>query len=127
MVSQVISIGPDGGMSGLQVKPGKGLDLRQFGAAEVVRASEIIFDVTTQAWAVQLLDAPGHEADRGKRITTVMATEAGLLPTVRRMITDAQILPDASTEDGALLFHGYDVAVEFEIAYLDAWRLKGRH
>ena len=50
---QVITIGPDGMMSGLQVKPGKGLDLRQFGRAEIERASEVLWDSDRQGWIVE--------------------------------------------------------------------------
>ena len=51
---QVITVGPDGSISGLQVKPGQGVDLRDFGAANIKRASEIVFSEEAQLWYVQI-------------------------------------------------------------------------
>ena len=59
MPVQVITVHSDGKISGLQVKKGRGLDLRSFGPAKIVRASEIVWDEDNQAWAVEIMDAPG--------------------------------------------------------------------
>ena len=40
---QVITVKPFGQMEGLQHKKGQGIDLRQFGNAEINRASEVLW------------------------------------------------------------------------------------
>ena len=49
---QVITIGTDGSVKGLQRKAGQGLDLRMLGKAEIVRASEIEWSQVLQKWTV---------------------------------------------------------------------------
>src|SRR5690348_14907193 len=60
MRKQIITITVEGTMQGLQVKPGQGLDLRQFGDAKIVRASEIAWDEEHQAWFVDVLQEAGR-------------------------------------------------------------------
>lgn len=124
MVGQVITVQPDGTMSGLQVKAGKGLDLRQFGKAAIVRASEIAWDEEDQAWAVEIQDAPGLEAMKGLRVTPLMAHDAGVRDTLLSMVYSETANMAAPTD--AVTFPDYDDAVKFEIAFLNAHRLKGR-
>lgn len=57
-MQQVITIQPDGGMSGLHHKKGKGLDLRQFGKVSIRRVSEILWDEDEQNWYVRIIDGP---------------------------------------------------------------------
>lgn len=127
MVSQqVITFQPDGTVSGLQMKKGRGLDLRSLGKASIVRASEIVWNEDRQGWHVQIMDAPGMEAIKGVQVTAKMIDTAGLGDKANAMINadKAQRPADADT---AVLFFDYEDAVEMEIAFLDAWRLRGRY
>ena len=118
MPVQVITVHSDGKISGLQVKKGRGLDLRSFGPAKIVRASEIVWDEDNQAWAVEIMDAPGFEDLKGCRLTHRSAAMIGLELT--------KALPPLPGDYPVALFEHYEDAVEFEIAYLDAHRLAGR-
>lgn len=114
-MQQIITIAPNGIMSGLQVKKGRGVDLRQFGPAKIERASEIVFNDRYQAWSVLLLKAGG----RGH----ALVTEA-----LYHEATGLQGWPEGCQEltaGGHLLFGDYDDAVQAEIAVLDGLRLKG--
>lgn len=61
MLTQTIDIGPCGEMTSLQFK-GRGVDLREFGKAEIVRSSLIEWDSDRQAWYVKFLR--GRMADQ---------------------------------------------------------------
>ena len=103
---QVITIRPDGSIQGLQVKPGKGLDLRKFGAADIVRASEVVFHPGRQQWFVQL------------RLTGCEPSLCVSLLAVARGVP--------GVEDGAndvAYFDEYDDAVQGEIDALNYLRL----
>lgn len=52
---QVVTISPSGELSGLQMKPGKGLDLTRLGEADVERISEILWHKAEQKWFVHIL------------------------------------------------------------------------
>ena len=97
---QVITIGTGGGISGLQVKPGKGLDLRQFGRAVIKRASEIVWDEQQQKWFVKILT--GRYG--GKVLFWSMLHRAGF--------SESRKLAPA-------YFTDYDDAVKAEIAFLN--------
>ena len=112
---QVITIGPDGSVSGLQRKPGQGLDLRQFGKADIKRASLIEWDAAEQAWFVNVV----QEAGKGP-LTTTKWREAGL-PGAPDFARDDIMLPGSTYH-----FDEYDDAVVSEIKYLDALRLSGQ-
>lgn len=125
MNKQVITIDKAGVMSGLQRKPGQGLDLRQFGKADIKRASLIEWSEKHQAWFIDVLQDAGrglltadrfHVATDGSR--TKCATHDHL----------STVCPSGWREDetGLLLFSEYDEAVKIEIEYLDALRLAGR-
>lgn len=113
MSRQVITIAPSGAMSGLQRKPGQGLDLRQFGKADIRRASLIEWAEDVQGWYIHVLQEAGkgrvHENDLK---AAGVAVPDGIAFTVGRR--------------GALYFDEYDDAVKVEIIYLDALRAKGR-
>ncbi|QIG76109.1 hypothetical protein EVC24_088 [Rhizobium phage RHph_I4] len=121
-MQQVITIAPDGTMSGLQVKPGKGVDLTKLGKAHVVRASEILWNEDIQLWYVSLLNEQRMADGLCGALSWYKWTElAGL---------DHEQLPEATTLaifDGNLtmFFPEYDRAINAEVAYLDAMRLKG--
>lgn len=119
MQAQVITIAPDGTMSGLQVKPGKGVDLTKLGKANVVRASEIVWSEAKQLWNVHLL---GSKRGLVGNLSLAMWQHAGLDHTHLPAETTAGNYEGAA---GVLFFADYDLAVKAEIAYLDAMRLKG--
>lgn len=115
MKKQVITIEQDGSISGLQRKPGQGMDLRQFGKAQIVRASEIVWDEAVQHWFVDVL----QEAGKGP-LTTTKWREAGL--------PAFPVGANCGLEAGSTYyFKEYDEAVAAEIAYLDALRLTGKY
>jgi hypothetical protein len=131
--TQVITITVEGTMSGLQVKPGQGIDLTSFGRAKVTRASEIVWSETHQKWFVDVL----QEAGRGP-ITKDAFEAAYLTPEGGTTIDEEldfladdgwQIAPveGSGLPEGALLFTNYDQAVGVEVEYLNALRLKGQY
>lgn len=123
MSTQVITIQPFGVMSGLQRKPGQGLDLRQFGKADIKRASLIEWNADQQAWFIDVL----QEAGRGP-VTFVKWANA----VAKGGIATARVLLDQITKNWKapggepLFFAEYDEAVKVEIAFLDALRLAGK-
>lgn len=123
MSTQVITIQPFGIMSGLQRKPGQGLDLRRFGKADIQRASLIEWDADKQAWFIDVL----QDAGRGK-LTFVKWANA----VAKGGISAAEVLLNQITRNWfspggePLFFAEYDEAVKVEIAYLDALRLAGK-
>jgi hypothetical protein len=127
MHRQVITIGRDGSMSGLQRKPGQGLDLRQFGKADIKRASLIEWDAERQAWFIDVLQEAGRgkltfSAFRNSQPESWRADRAGDKLTA---LAPSGWARDHNGDD-VLLFAEYDEAVKVEIAYLDALRLKGQ-
>lgn len=109
MQQQVITIGADGQVAGLQRKKGQGVDLRQFGDAEIVRASEIVFHAPTQEWEIHVLQ--GELA--GKVLTYPLV---GLILGTRVSVRG---------KDLTVRFGDYDDAVKMEVAVLDALRIRG--
>lgn len=118
MNRQVLTIGADGSISGLQRKPGQGVDLRQFGSAQIKRASEIEWQEGRQRWAVRFLSGPYT----GKLLNIGIAEEAG----VSWVTTLAADLVLADHEGNTLMWVDYDHAVKAEIAVLDALRVAGQ-
>ena len=110
---QVVTISPDGSLSGLERKRGQGIDLKMFGQAEVVRASHIVWregTEITRGWIVEFLKGP-----RAESLMVPADLEGTGLLADRRDATD-----------GAALFDDYDDAVKAEIAVLDRDRLRGQ-
>ena len=105
-VRQVITIGPSGQISGLQRKPGQGIDLRQFGMAEIKRASEIEWIESKQQWAVRCL--------RGRY--------AGLF--IALIHNGDDVLSILASDHPVFLYNDYDTAVAHEIEALDYVRVK---
>ena len=122
-MKQVITFSPDGSVSGLQRKPGQGIDLTKFGKADVKRVSEIVWDTDHQAWKIDVLQ------DAGKGIVTcVKLTVYGVF--VHQVIgLLGYKFSNLTDELGGrpVLFDNYDDAVKVEIAYLDALRVEGQH
>lgn len=110
---QVITVHADGSISGLQRKNAQGLDLRQFGHADIKRASEVTWNSEAQAWAVQILDDDhGHYCLTATRLFEVSGF---------RELPAAKVEP----QTGILFFSDYDKAVDAEIFFLDSARLAG--
>jgi len=115
MNTQLITIAPDGSISGLDFKR-KGLDLRQFGHAATRRISEVEWDEERQKW----------------RVVFLMGGWAGDVATAEHCVRVGLPLPGSATlADGAvkpknmLMFTDYEDAVAFEITIVQAARLSG--
>jgi hypothetical protein len=113
---QVVTVHPDGSVSGLQRKRGDGLDLRQLGRADIKRASHIVWCAEAQRWFIDVLDGPF----------------AGCMITARmyeNTLGERQASIARSTAHvgkwGELLFPDYEDAVAVEIEVLDGMRLRG--
>jgi hypothetical protein len=136
---QVITIAPDGAMSGLQRKPGQGLDLTKFGKAAISRASLIEWDEQFQRWYIDVQQdagrgdvsmplfreavAPGQDGHASLTIAIEMLNR--LCPCGWQSEIE---IDDTSglVSRARLMFQDYDNAVQVEIAYLDALRLNGK-
>lgn len=122
---QVISVKANGSISGLQHKPGKGIDLRQFGKANITRASEIVWNEMVQKWYVQFIRGPlaGHTLTQDVWERLNMPTPAGEPPELHPVESPighelcATVYPTA-------MFEEYDEAVDAEVAYFNHVRLK---
>lgn len=106
---QVISISPEGVMQSLRRKKGQGLDLRQFGTAEVKRVSEIIFDDAAQKFYVQFLEG----ALAGRKLTYTLYT--AVTEKTTRFINSQPVM----------LFDEYEDAVAAEVEVLDTMTARG--
>lgn len=120
MKRQVITIQPDGTVSGLQVKPGKGVNLQSLGKAKTVRASEIAWDEDAQFWYVDVLQTPGKGPVTLNKFMDAFIP--GTTPPLGDLAPSAQNITDSNAP---IYFSEYPDAVEVEIAYLDALRLRG--
>lgn len=121
---QVITIEPGGIMSGLQRKPGQGLDLREFGKCSIERASEICWDDTAQKWFVKITSRHQGFIDRYMTFISGAMTELDFECMTGKFGDPNELDP---YDDGTAIayFDNYDDAVKAEIEFLDAARLKG--
>lgn len=122
MNKQVITIHPGGAVSGLQVKPGKGLNLQSLGKAKTVRASEIVWHEDAQAWYVDVLQTPGKGPVTGDKLVDAFPEDTD--PACAELLarTNARVHKDAYQP---IVFDNYEDAVTLEVAYLDTLRLRG--
>lgn len=138
MQKQVITILPDGEVSGLQVKKGKGVDLRTIGGeAHIERVSIIEWDADRQAWYIDVLQ------EVGQGVLTVFKWQEAFTPTAERMLLGEDVrdllreghdklvalAPSgvvATPTDPVLFFTEYDEAVAVEVEYLNMLRLRGQ-
>jgi hypothetical protein len=128
-MKQIVTIHPDGTISGLQVKPGQGMDLTEMGEAEVRRASEIEWNTEHQAWQVRPLGPP----DGSRMVTRPVTLRMYSTATNQRPFEAMEALKSAAPsgvgvapgDDGVLLFKNYTEAVKIEIQYLDGLRVMG--
>lgn len=137
MTKQVITITPDGELSGLQVKKGRGLDLKALGHAEIERASEITWDEAAQCWRVHVLNEVACQwmmNNTGGRDRPYLRGGVTLTHNQRFMATGDVELPSGALSnmraggkhDGDWLgFVDYDDAVAAEIEFLNALRTRG--
>lgn len=116
MSKQLITIGKDGSIQGLDFKK-RGLDLKQFGKAKIERTSEIVWCEEAQQWEIKFL----HGTDAGQTATFGHAFE---------FVTDAQsgidhfgFPPGAAHEP--LRFDDYDKAVAGEVLLIQSAHLAG--
>ncbi len=117
MQTQVITITPNGAISGLQHKPGKGVNLQSFGQAKTTRASLVEWDEDAQKWYVEIIEGPM----KGERIDATMLGQLGMDPGADTRFRGWHVkLPG-----GVILFDNYDDGVEAEIAVLDEARRRG--
>lgn len=116
-MSQIITIAPDGTISGLQRKPNQGIDLTKFGKASVERASEIVWDEETQRWFIDVKTGPLA----GRTVTTLMWFEAVPGCPLPHSVDCSKTV---SLSD-PLFFESYDEAVAVEIKVLDGFRTQG--
>jgi hypothetical protein len=127
---QVITITAEGTMQGLQVKPGQGLDLRQFGECKIVRASEIVFSEQHQKWYIDVLQEAGHGPVLIMALAKVIADEDNT-PIDDELDFQAPEgwgvaeNTEGALPEGTLLFNDYNDAVRVEILYLDSLRKQG--
>lgn len=113
---QIVTIQPDGTISGLQRKPGKGLDLRSLGGvAEIVRVSEIVWSTPKQRWFIVFREGP---------LKDKIATH-GMLGSATGDYTIDGVNMEMDIANKNLLFVDYDDAVKVEIAILDGFRKQG--
>lgn len=109
---QVVTIGPDGSLTGLQYEGDKGLDLKQFGRAEINRASEVIFCTDRQQWHVEFRHAGAYS---GKALTNSLLAAA----------RGHAVSPAVGAEDPAY-FATYAQGVAGEIDTMNYLRLSGQ-
>lgn len=116
---QVITIDPaTGAISGLQTKPGNGIDLSKLGKATIKRASEVLWDSEKQQWYVEMKPLQGNEHFEVPRVINKLMYH----------VADKNIKFDqyiCSTTMPIAYFDTYDHAVNAEITVLDYLRQKG--
>lgn len=120
-MTQVITISKTGVVSGLQVKKGKGFDLKSLGRASIERVSEILWHERTQKWIIKLLD-PAPAMYRG-RLSLQVLEHAGFPFPAHATTEEVGIFTDVKRT--LVLFEDYDDAVITEIAFLNSLRVRG--
>jgi hypothetical protein len=120
-MTQVITITPAGTVSGLQVKKGKGFDLKALGRAAIERVSDITWNERAQAWTIKLLE-PAPRMYRGVMTRAVIDDAGVTLPDTARLDNISR-WSNAPVE--LVLFDDYDDAVRFEIEFLNSLRVRG--
>jgi hypothetical protein len=121
MPTQVITVRPDGSIFGLQHKRGQGIDLRQFGHAEVKRATIIEWDQHKQEWFIRwvsedaLLDGLSWDYDTFKNAQVNYEDFQG------------QAVAELSDDEGdfVVYFQDYEDAVAAEVAVIQAMQVAG--
>jgi len=124
MSGQTIQIGATGEVLGLQMKKGRGTDLRKLGPASIERVSEIVWDEDCQAWCVRLLQGELS----GQHITYELVREYNLWQSSE--VSGALVLSngwfDFGQISGPFYYSDYDVAVDLEVAVIQ-WMIANGH
>lgn len=117
MVDQVITIREDGSLAGLQRKDG--VDLTQLGEADVQRASEVLWDKSSQKWFVEFRSAK-EETGFTHVSLFLLGCAYGNDP-----IVGFDSFRDMCNDSPPAYFTTYEAGVKAEIACLDYLRLNG--
>ena len=119
MSTQIITIGPDGSLVGLDHKR-KGLDLRQFGKADIQRATLIQWDgVTNQNWFIrwvvdgEAVDLPWSQCEEFGSVGLDCRDFGGCF------------VPIGGSHYPTAFFKDYEDAVAAEVAVIQARQLAG--
>lgn len=112
-MEQVVTINPDGSVETLRSAKGKGVDLREFGAVEMQRVSNVELCPNAQKYYVEFTEHAGVLA--GRNLTV------GLLATVRN---EDFRLADINSR---AYFDEYEDGVAAEIQVLNAVRVRSTH
>lgn len=118
MTTQIITIEKTGAVSGLQRKPGQGVNLQKLGHAQTERVSEIKWHEDVQAWFVLPIMGPFA----GCALTQGMWREH-VGDEAPEGVNPASFGPNPTLF--CLYFEDYDMAVKAEIAFLDHARKAG--
>lgn len=110
MTEQIITIGKDGKISGLEHK--NGLDLKQFGEADILRTSEVMWDKTTQLWYVEF-----RHTNPPQILGLDLWCEAA---------EDLDMVWTCHGDSKIVMFHDYDQGVKAEIVTLNYLRKQNR-
>jgi len=111
-MQQVVTIAPDGVVSGLEHKAG--FNMKRLGNASIARASEMIFNEENQAWQVVFLNGNAE----------MIGLPALDLYLVYKCGIDNMAI-DWFCKNNKVYFTNYHEAAQAEIKVLDYYRLKG--
>lgn len=116
-MQQIITILPDGSLFGLQHKQGQGVDLRQFGKADIKRATLIEWEANIQKWYVRWADSDDAFW------TEYLFDEVGVDPEdYNGSLRRDPLLGD----DPIIYFPNYEEAVAAEVAVIQAMQMAGK-
>lgn len=119
-MKQLITIDKDGVVTGLQMKRGKGLDLRTLGVAKIERSSLIEWSDLYQKWYIKFLN--GKMANRVACVS--IADDAGMADKVGESAIAFHFELETVAERSAYLFDDYEDAVIAEVKLIQALRIK---
>lgn len=114
---QVITVSLDGKLSGLDHK-NKGLDLRQFGKANIQRATLIEWDSYRQLWFIRW--------ECGEHSSDIWTDELFDTFGVDVESLGGSIYRDELEDSNIVCFTDYDEAVRAEVAVIQAMQLSGQ-
>ena len=121
---QVVTVGPTGSLSGLQLK-GRGVDLRKFGHAQIKRISEIVWIDNYQAWCVK--PKRGVLKDLLLSSLNVINTAGIGFSEVGSLLMECNAKrPFWGTRPLPFRFDEYEEAVKFEVAFIQWCMLNGK-
>lgn len=136
-MDHLITVSPDGSVSGLQMKRGKGVDLRTLGIARIERVTLIEWEPQYQKWFIRTV-----ESDRSWTISTIResfpfhpSSDSICWRWWDRWLGVELVWPDKgfirihglpiNKRDSVLYFDDYEDAVAVEVAVIQARVLAG--